>query len=789
MKKLLLIAYFYPPLGGPGVQRPSKLVKYLDNLGVLTDVITVKNIVFHSTDDNLLREDKAHRIIRVKSSDPMSILRKFTKPKVNATVYFKTPEKFKRIIRNIFPIDDKIGWLPFVLMAGKKLIYKNKYDSIMATMGPYTSGVAAYKLSKKYNLPLLIDYRDHWTLNPYIIYFSKFHKLLSEKWEKKILDFATAITVVSEKMKNELISKFGSELASKIEVMYNGWDEEDFSNTIVHKKERLRIKYIGNFYGHRTPKYFIKALELLNSRNQLPENILIEFTGNYYSETIEYISNSKVYHFIKIKPQVEHKDAIKSLMNCDALLLFIASHKGNGVLTGKLFEYIRSGKEILAMVPPNGEAAQILRQNQHNMICEMENVEMIAQNFLNLLETLKTGNCRRQIPIDYNRENQTKKFLHFVENKLKTQITRKKIVHIQLLPLLSGAQNVMLKILESLDRDKYEIYVISKPGGPLVNKVKELGYKHVPVSSFRRNISFMDIIAFIKLYKIIKKYKFDIVHTHSSKSGFLGRFAARIAGVHKIIHTVHGFPFHYAQPKLVRFFYQFLEKIVSPFCDKVIFVNDYERELAIDYKIIKPENALTIYNGIDIKRIKLAQRSNKNDNFVVGSVLRFEKIKNIINTVKVAIRVCKSNDRFIFHFIGDGKLLEDCRKMILEAGLEKRIILPGWKENINDLLADFDVFLLYSIAEGLSISILEAMSMSLPIIASDVKGNNELVSDSNGVLVPINDIDRLTAVLLSLPDNLNQLKKWGTNSFKIVEEKFNLLNFIRKYNDIYEEER
>ena len=418
MRKLLLIAYFYPPLGGPGVQRPAKLVKYLEQFDVYTDVITVKDIVFHSTDKKLLKEDKAHKIIRTSSFDLMSILKKISKPKTNKAVYFNTPEKYKKIIRNVFPIDDKIGWLPFVMKAGKKLFKKNKYDAVMATMGPYTSGIAAYKLAKKNKLPLIIDYRDHWTLNPYITFLSKLHKIHSRKWENKILEFASVITVVSKTMKDDLTTEFGSKLRNKIKVVYNGWDADDFSDFVIWKNEKLVIKYIGNFYGYRTPKYLIKALELLQSRGQTTDDILIEFTGNYYSETTDYIENSKVAHMIKINSQIEHKDAIKSLMNCDALLLFIASHKGKGVLTGKLFEYLRSGKEILAMVPPEGEAAEILRHNKHTLICEMEDVEMIAKNFLKLIKILNKKSKKRKINFEFSRESQTQEFLNYAEDRL-----------------------------------------------------------------------------------------------------------------------------------------------------------------------------------------------------------------------------------------------------------------------------------------------------------------------------------------------------------------------------------
>ncbi len=786
MKKILLIAYFYPPLGGPGVQRPSKLVKYLHEFGVSTDVITVRDIVFHSKDNKLLTEDKAHKIVRTSSLDLMSILKKISKPKTNKTVYFGTPEKYKKIIRNIFPIDDKIGWLPFVINAGKKLIKKNNYDAIMATMGPYTSGVAAYKLAKINKLNLVVDYRDHWTLNPYITFFSKFHRSLAVRWEKKILQYASVITVVSKTMKNDLISEFGEKLENKIEVVYNGWDADDFSNFVINKKKKITIKYIGNFYGHRNLKYFIKALELLHSQNKLPENIIIEFTGNYYSETIDHITRSKVSHIIKVNPQIEHNDAIKSLMNCDALLLYISSYKGNGVLTGKLFEYLRSGKEILAMVPPTGEAAEILKQNRHDLICEMENVEFIAKNFLKLMKILNESSKERKINLEFSRENQTNKFLNFVEKSI-NKTKKVKIVHIQLLPLLSGVQNVMLKILESLDQDKYEIYVISKPGGPLVEKVLELGYNYIPIRSFRRSISIMDFFAFIKLIRVFKKHKFDIVHTHSSKPGFIGRIAARIARIPKIIHSVHGFPFHPYQSRLVFSMYKMMEKFAAKFSNQMVFVNENEKDFAIKSNFILKEKAVTIFNAMDLPMI--TGMKNSTTNLIIGSTLRFWKQKNIIDTIKAAIYVCKKNKNIQFIFVGDGELYEVAKSMIIESGCGQSIKLPGWQTNMEVWLQQFDVFLLYSKWEGLPLSILEAMAYGLPIIASNIKGNNELVSDANGILVPINDVDRLSAVLLSLPDKKEKLKEWGINSRKLVEEKFNIKDFVKKYEEVYSKDK
>ncbi len=415
-----MFAYFYPPLGGPGVQRPVKLIKYLRRNNWKTDVITVKDIMFHSSDDQLAAEDMAEKVIRTGSLDPMSFLGKIKKGSDRSKVYFGTPEKYKKVIRNLFPIDDKIGWLPYAKKAGRQLLKIKRYDAIMATMGPYTSGLAAYKLSRQYEIPLIIDYRDHWTMNPYIKFITPFHKIFSEHWEKRILEHASVITTVSKTMKNDLISKFGNRLSSKIKIMYNGWDEEDFNNVPVNKKtKKVIIRYIGNFYGHQTPKYFIEALENLKENNKLSADIQIEFIGNYHSEIKDIFDNSSIASYINITPQVDHKRAVDSLMTCDGLLLFVAAHKGKGVLTGKLFEYLRSSKEILAMIPPDGEAAEILKENNYHFITPMENKKEIQKQFNNYYKTIKKQkNQDHKISSEFNRKNQTNNFISFIEERI-----------------------------------------------------------------------------------------------------------------------------------------------------------------------------------------------------------------------------------------------------------------------------------------------------------------------------------------------------------------------------------
>ena len=360
---------------------------------------------------------------------------------------------------------------------------------------------------------------------------------------------------------------------------------------------------------------------------------------------------------------------------------------------------------------------------------------------------------------------------------------KKKIAHVQLLPLLAGAQNVMLAILASLDPAEFEITVISKADGPLVDRCQELNYRHIAVKNFQRSIGGKDFLAFSELYRIMRKHKFDIVHTHSSKSGFIGRVSARLAGVPKIIHTVHGYPFNEFQAKPVQLFYQFLEKTAASFCDYVVFVNNGERKLAIQKRWVKTQQAVTIFNGV--KHLSEKPQSAHDDIFTIGSILRFWEQKNIITTIQVAIDLCNEISNVKFIFLGDGMLHDEATKLVAENSLQERIILPGWQSNVGDWLRIFDLFLLYSKWEGLPMSILEAMSYGLPIVASDISGNDELVDSTNGILVDINDPNKLKVALKEIAENRDKLSIWSENSYKKISEIFNLESFSQKYKELY----
>ncbi|MCL1827188.1 MAG: glycosyltransferase [Candidatus Cloacimonetes bacterium] len=410
-KRILFIAYFYPPLGGPGVQRPVKTIKYLKEYGWEIDVLTVKDIQFHSYDFSLLSESQADKIYRTGSFDPMRIYKLLRPSNKKEILYFHTPEKIKKVIRGVFPIDDKIGWLPFAYKKALSLFKRKKYDLIFATVVPYTSALLAYKLHKKTGCPFYIDFRDHWTLLPYSLYLWKPLRRQAEVWEGKLLQAAKGVFTVGERKKTAMINRFGGYLRSKTEVVYNGFDETDFTTASIPEAPNscLKIRYIGGFFGNRSVQNFINVLLTMKNNGELPLGATFEFVGNYFAETNKLLQNEGLAEYVKIIPQVDHRTAVKYMLSADLLLLFVSNEDGDDFVPGKLFEYIRSQKPILAMIPRQGESAQILKEIDHKYICDPKDETTIRLYLLDFFQN-PAGHIFDNVAIEkYSRKNQTAK--------------------------------------------------------------------------------------------------------------------------------------------------------------------------------------------------------------------------------------------------------------------------------------------------------------------------------------------------------------------------------------------
>jgi len=396
MKNVLFVSYFFPPLGGPGVQRSVKFCKYLPKYGWNPIILTVKNVSYIAYDESLLEEVPHCVIYRTGSCDIMRLLylyEKLLKRDPTQSIYTHASSKKKQFLRDIFPIDSKIGWISFAVRTGNKIIKKNKIDQIFSSVGPYSDAIIGYILSKKWNIPLIVDYRDLFVGSPDQSYFSQWHRRFAEKWENKVLDRAEKVIINTYRAKQRIQKLYPMINQEKFTVIYNGYDREDF---LVHaaRKETAEVSftYTGGFYGERTPEFLIQAIIELNNAHALPQNVRFNFIGNYSKEILLILQKKQLNNLIRVKPQISHADAIKEMLKSDALMLFISHKDSEIVIPAKLFEYLAAKRPILAMCPLDGEAASLILHYRAGIVCETRDVKAIKDAIQFIINHKLQGN-------------------------------------------------------------------------------------------------------------------------------------------------------------------------------------------------------------------------------------------------------------------------------------------------------------------------------------------------------------------------------------------------------------
>ena len=359
---------------------------------------------------------------------------------------------------------------------------------------------------------------------------------------------------------------------------------------------------------------------------------------------------------------------------------------------------------------------------------------------------------------------------------------------------LGGAQKVAISICEKLDKTKFEPFLICGCGGILDeetnNKIKVFFVKDL----VRQINPLKDIKALYSIYKIIKKEKPLIVHTHSSKAGILGRFAAKLCKVNNIVHTIHGFGFNDTQNFFKKNLYVFLEKVCAKFSKVLIPVSTENIKKGLKYKIAIKEKYRYIKLGIDIENFKnfkgipsLKQELNLlSSDILVTTIGPFKPQKNLPDFIKIANNISKKHTNFKFVIVGDGVLRESFEKMIKEFNIEKNIFLLGWRRDISNILNSSDVFVMTSLWEGLPISTIEALSCGLVTIVNDVDGQREIVKDGiNGFLIKPYDIKSAEEKILMLCND-NKLKdRLSQNARNSIDETFSINYIIKEHEKLY----
>ncbi len=417
MKKILIISYYWPPSGGAGVQRWLKFAKYLPKYDYQPIVLTVdeKYASYPQKDESLLDEASSIETYKTKTFELYSLYSSMKKDKQIPYGGFSNeaePNLVQKIARaargNLFIPDPRKGWNKYALAKAKELIKKHNIEVVITTSPPHSTQLIGLELKKSFNSIFWIaDLRDPWT----DIYFydkfypSKIARKIDSSYEKDVITKSNKVITVSHSIKQILAKRYNAD--SKIEVLANGYDETDFNEELFHNlKKSKEIIYTGTL----TNDYPLD--EVINIAKNNPE-IIFRFIGNSPVDFIKTLKNEKLSDRFIFEKTIPHSEITKRMINAGILLLLIPKVPQNeGILTGKLFEYIGSRTPILAIGPTKSDAKKIIEETNSGFFFNYENSNEINTSTIEKLLSNASNNEYK----NYSRRNLTKQLVKMIKD-------------------------------------------------------------------------------------------------------------------------------------------------------------------------------------------------------------------------------------------------------------------------------------------------------------------------------------------------------------------------------------
>lgn len=379
-RRVLFISYQFPPVGGAGVQRPVKFIKYLPEFGWEATVLTVANPSVPVYDESLLKELPSDlRITLTRTFEPGYAFKRNlaggdTKPAGPSKKSGGIAGLLKKTIRAgaglLLQPDPQMLWLPAALRAGTRLLKEVPHDAILATAPPYTSLLLGGLLKRRTGLPLILDYRDEWDLSSRYLEnavrggWSKFVQERMQRWVLRQADAVVATTKASAAAMRERSREAGTKVDPVC--IYNGFDREDFAHSATSAPEtprtRLRIVYTGTLWNLTSVAPMVEALERLGkAAPHIAEQIEFVAVGRKTPEQRAILDRIEATgaELLDI-PYCEHAQALELLNTANVLCLLLSDVPGaERVVSAKMFEYFATGRPILA-ITPNGETSEIV---------------------------------------------------------------------------------------------------------------------------------------------------------------------------------------------------------------------------------------------------------------------------------------------------------------------------------------------------------------------------------------------------------------------------------------------
>ncbi|MCS7013635.1 MAG: glycosyltransferase [Chloroherpetonaceae bacterium] len=426
LHKVLMLAYYFPPMGLSGVQRTAKFVKYLPEFGWKPIVLTIYPTAYFAYDETLLQElsHPAIDIVRTGTHD-ITHLAALAAPQKTFTM---PPEETRSLLsalsQLIFFPDNKIGWKKLAFAKACEIIEREKDIAVIySTAPPFTSHLIALELRAKYQLPIVLDFRDPWVENPAHFYWTPWHKRKHEALEEKALLYADRIITANRALKELFLKKYFGKLTHKdISIIWHGYDAEDFQRAQPDNRVRrkLRFVYSGRFFLS-SPKPFFKGLKVaIEKEPALREHLEVCFVGIFPKAYLRLAEKYGLKDLVEVRGYRPHLEAVAELLKADVLWATLDDVKGAETIThGKLFEYLAARKTLFGIVP-DGAAKQLIL-DANGLVAHPKNIKEIASKILELYDLWKRNALptpNEEFVVRFDRRNLTaqlaKEFAQFV---------------------------------------------------------------------------------------------------------------------------------------------------------------------------------------------------------------------------------------------------------------------------------------------------------------------------------------------------------------------------------------
>ncbi len=413
MKKVLVLSYYFPPLGLGGSQRMTKFVKYLPHNNWEPTVITVKDILYWAKDASLLDDLKNIRVIRTGSWDPQRLLYKMKPAQNTSTVgaEMKPSSLMQFLNQKVFAFfcipDTKILWNWLAFRKICKLFSDESFDAVISTGPPHSTHLLAMKIKKKFNISWIADFRDDWA-GGHVVYEPTFiQRYLHQKYQRSVIHSADAVISVSEGIQKVFADINPNQ---KHYLITNGYDPDDFKGDDGNPAEKYIITYSGVISKFSDPEPFFKALDLLKRETpELYQRLLIRFVGKDVTGNLSNLANKyNIADCIEIVGFQQHNDAIAYVKASNALLLIATGTAQDTFIPGKTFEYLGSFKPIICISNVT-DTFVLLKDYSLALLSNPNDITQIKNNLVLLLtQNLEMKTTDQMFVKQFDRKSQTR---------------------------------------------------------------------------------------------------------------------------------------------------------------------------------------------------------------------------------------------------------------------------------------------------------------------------------------------------------------------------------------------